>query len=131
MSVKVGIDELSQAVYQELEKYNKLTSEQIKDAVKTAATQVKNQIRQTAPKSHMKRSGTYARSWTMKNTAQSENSLEITVYSQHEYPLAHLLEHGHATVNGGRTKAQPHIAPAEQAGIERLNREIEKVLKDG
>lgn len=130
MSVKVGIEELSSAVVEQLVKYNKLTSRDVKDAVKKSADHVKNQIRDTAPRSHSKRSGTYANSWTTKKTHEDNNSLEITVYSQHEYPLAHLLEHGHALKGGGRTRAFPHIAPAEQEGIEMLEKEIDEAVKN-
>ncbi len=47
MSVKVGIEELSSAVLQEPVKYNKLTSEDVKKAVKKSANHVKDQIRGT------------------------------------------------------------------------------------
>ena len=36
------------------------------------------------------------------------------------------MEFGHAKRGGGRTKAQPHIAPAEKAGFELLLSEVEK-----
>lgn len=47
------------------------------------------------------------------------------------YQLTHLLEFGHAKRGGGRTRAFPHIAPAEQAGIEQLTRDIERDLRKG
>ena len=37
----------------------------------------------------------------------------------------------HAKRGGGRTRAFPHIAPAEQAGIEMLTRDIERDLQKG
>ena len=42
-----------------------------------------------------------------------------------------VLEFGHAKRCGGRTRAFPHIAPAEQAGIEQLTRDIERDLQKG
>ena len=126
MSVKVGIEELSSAVLEELVKYNKLTSEDVKKAVKKSADHVRDQIKATAPR----RTGEYADSWTTKKTHEDENALEITVYSPTQYQLAHLLEHGHAKKGGGRTRAFPHIAPAEQEGIQMLEKEIDEAVKN-
>lgn len=53
----------------------------------------------------------------------------MVVYSKNRYQLAHLLEKGHAKRGGGRVAGRPHIAPAEQAGIEQLQSLIEKALK--
>ena len=127
MGRRVSVDQLASAVMRELEDYADTTTDGVKSAVKKAADTVKKEISTTAPV----RSGKYAKSWRTKTTKESSSSLEITVYSPSRYMLAHLLEHGHAKRGGGRVAARPHIAAAEQDGIEELEEEIGRTLRHG
>ena len=121
---KVSVDGLADAVMEGLEEYNKLATDKVKAAVKKAGTTVRKEISSTAPR----KSGRYADSWRTKTTAESSTSMQVTVYSPSRYMLAHLLEHGHALRNGGRARAFPHIAPAEEAGEKQLTTDIERAL---
>ena len=127
MSNKVSIGNLAAAVMNQLNNYSNLCTENMKDAVKMSAKAVKQEISATAPV----RTGAYAKSWATKNVKESQTALEITVHSKNRYQLAHLLEHGHALRNGGRSKAIPHIAPAEEKGVKLLEDEIERSLRNG
>ena len=119
---KVSVDGLADAVMEGLEEYNKLATDKVKAAVKKAGTTVRKEISSTAPR----QSGKYAESWRSKTTAESSTSMQVTVYSPSRYMLAHLLEHGHALRNGGRARAFPHIAPAEETGEKQLTTDIER-----
>lgn len=127
MGRRVQIDQLAAAVMQELDNYADTTTDGVKAAVKKAADTVKKEISAGAPV----RSGKYAKSWRTKTTKESSSALEITVYSPTRYMLAHLLEHGHAKRGGGRVAARVHIAPAEQEGIDELETEIGRTLRNG
>ena len=125
MGKTVKIDDLAEEVMKGLTEYSKLATADMKKAVKKAGNDVRKEIQSTAPKE----TGAYAKSWAVKTTRESAEKLEGTVHSKNRYQLAHLLEFGHAKRGGGRTKAQPHIAPAEENGINALEKAIEKALK--
>ena len=121
----ISPDKLASAVMKQMDEYGNLAAAEVKTAVRRAGKTVKEQIEATAPV----RSGKYAKSWRAKPTRETADALEVTVHSPRRYMLAHLLEKGHAKRGGGRTRAFPHIRPAEEAGIEQLEDEIRKALK--
>ena len=125
MADRVRIDQMAGEIMKGLTEYADLATEDVKKAVKKAGTAVRKDIGANAPKD----TGKYAKSWTVKTTKEPSNSLEVTVHSKNHYQLAHLLEHGHAKRGGGRVSAKPHIAAAEQTGIEQLEKEIQKALE--
>ncbi len=120
----VNIDNLASVVMEGLEEYVNLADTEMKKAVKKTAKSVKDEISANAPKN----TGAYAKSWATKKTGENSHSLEMTVHSKNRYQLAHLLEKGHAKRGGGRVSGKPHIAPAEENGIQLLERLIEETL---
>ena len=125
MSRKVSVNELANAIEEELMNYKELASDEMKKAVKKAGNTAKNDINDSAPV----RTGRYAKSWRSKVTSEDSVSIGVTVYSPSRYMLAHLLENGHAKRGGGRVRAIPHIKPAEEHATEELIRDIETALK--
>ena len=121
---RVSVDGLADAVMQGLEEYAKLSTDEMKTAVKKAGKDCKNEISANAPK----RTGRYAGSWATKVTGEAANMLEVTVYSKQAWQ-PHLLENGHAKRGGGRVAAQVHIAPAEEKTAEELEKAITKALE--
>ncbi len=122
---RVKIDNMAAEIMKGLDEYARLATSDLKSSVRKAGTNVKKDIQANAPK----KTGAYSKSWSVKTTKETSNSLELTVYSPKKYQLAHLLEFGHAKRGGGRTKAQPHIAPAEEAAVKQLELDIERALK--
>ena len=127
MSRTVSIDEMDNAIMEELEKYADLAADELKAAVKDTAASVRKDIQAGAPVD----TGKYKKSWSVKNVREDSESIELVVHSRNRYQIAHLLEHGHAKRGGGRVAAKPHIASAEQRGNEKLVQTIEQKLKGG
>ena len=122
---RVRIDQMAHVIMEGLQEYADLATDDLKAAVKKAGDSAKKDIQENAPV----KTGAYKKSWTVKTTKETSNAMEVVVHSKNRYQLAHLLEFGHAKRNGGRTKAIPHIAPAEKKAAELLEKEVERALK--
>ena len=92
MSRTVSIDEMDNAIMEELEKYADLAADELKAAVKETAASVRKDIQAGAPVDTSK----YKKSWSVKNVREDSESIELVVHSRNRYQIAHLLEHGHA-----------------------------------
>ena len=125
MGRNVPIGSLADTIIDTLEEYAGIAAEDVKQAVKDAGDVVKDDIRSHAPKD----TGDYAKSWEVKKMKETSSSLTVVVHSRNRYQLAHLLEFGHAKRGGGRVAAQPHIASAEQNGMEYPEADIRKALE--
>ncbi len=127
MTRRVKIEQLVNAVMEEMNEYKNVVDLGMRTAVKKAGKQAQAEIKGNAPK----KTGGYSRSWSVKNTNENSHTLEVTVYSRNRYQLAHLLEFGHAKRGGGRTRAQTHIAPAEEKAVRQLEEDIKRCIRNG
>lgn len=89
------------------------------EALPTVAADTVSRLKDTSPR----RTGHYAKSWAF---TKQENGRLLRVYNRKYYRLTHLLEKGHLNRDGSRTRAQVHIAPAE----EKAGRELEQTIKE-
>ena len=122
---RVRIDQMAHVIMEGLQEYADLATDDMKAAVKKAGNEAKKDIQANA----QVKTGAYKKSRAVKTTKETSNAMEVVVHSTNRYQLAHLLEFGHAKRNGGRTRAFPHIAPAEQRAAELLEKEVEAALK--
>ena len=120
---RVSVDQMADAIMDGLMEYAEIATDVMKGCVKKAGNTVKKETQAGAPV----RTGKYKKSWTVKRQRETSNTLEVVVHSRNRYQLTHLLEKGHAKRGGGRVRAIPHIAPAEEKGI----RELEEGIKRG
>ena len=115
--------DLSKVLGDILTEYSDEIVEAVQKAVPQVADDTVKNIEQNAPRN----TGKYAQSWDVYTDRKGRFETTTTVYS-HMPQLPHLLEHSHALRNGGRSKPQEHIAPAEQKAIEQLEKAIEEVI---
>jgi len=94
-------------ITQILEDYADDIEDDINDLIEAVSDEGVLLLKANSPKDR----GRYAKSWKKKTKKYSRNT-RITLYNTTP-GLPHLLEHGHATRDGGRTRPQIHIKPVE------------------
>ena len=108
--MSVDISQLANEINRRLAEYANGVGEEVEAlAEKTAKDGVKR-LKATSPKREVN-GGTYAKGWRAKKVGNT-----WITHNKH-YQLTHLLEKGHAKVNGGRVDAIVHIEPVEQEMI--------------
>lgn len=115
-------DQLMKAIKEEFEDWSQETADIVKDCVTEATIAAKKMLWENSPRD----SGNYAISWDDKVLSENRFKRLTTVYNKKHYRLTHLLEFGHANVNGGRTPAYPHIARVQYEAEEMLERLIKE-----
>lgn len=121
--VKVSVENMAAEIMREMEKYGEAVADDLKTAARKVGKETAKELQGTSPKD----SGKYAKGWTSTVQSENANSIDIVVHDK-KYQITHLLEKGHQNRNGGRTPAIVHIAPAEEAAAEKLEKELEKIL---
>ena len=113
-----------------LAEYGEEVTEAVKKAVPVVAKEATEEIRKHAPVSNNpKRSGKYKKAITLRRNEETNTSIKYVIWAGEEAHLSHLLENGHAKVNGkGRTKAIPHFKYGETYANENLIPEIIKKI---
>lgn len=115
-----SIDSLAAEISKALQTYTSEVTEGMEKAKMKVARATVKQLKATSPK----KTGKYAAGWRTKKVGTAQ-----VIHNATRGSLTHLLEKGHAKVNGGRVPGQPHIRPAEQAAIKEYISQVEKVIK--
>lgn len=127
--MNVSVDELANAIVEEMQKFSTEVTEKVKKAVDVVAKECNEEI-----KSHItfnQPTGEYVKAFRIKKTYENLYTRKKTWYvSGSQYRLTHLLENGHAKVNGGRVKAYPHIKYGEELARQRMQELAKEAIEN-
>lgn len=124
MATKVTIDNLDTAVKNILKEYDNEVSRNL-DVITQKVGKAGVKALNNAAKSKFD-GNKYAKSWT--STTEKGKLYSIVTLHSRMPGLPHLLEHGHAKVNGGRVKGRAHIQPVEEQLVASFEREVKVKL---
>lgn len=137
MAKGIRADKLGAAIEQQLTIYSEEVNEKIATATAETMEKLVKITKDTAPKDR----GSFS-----KNITSDSNKLRKAKRSAHgglhgrvikttwhvkapDYRLTHLIVHGHATKDGGRTKANPFLQTALERVLPEYEAKIEEVIK--
>ena len=112
-------------IQKQLTRFGTETMEATYEAIDEVSKEAVKKLKSASPKGRTK---LYARGWK-RQIERGRTKVGATVYGgKNTYPLAHLLENGHAKRGGGRTNPIVHIKPVEDWAVEEVQKRIrEKV----
>lgn len=118
-------EDIEWAMKKFLENYNGAVIEEMTEVIPEVAKEAVKKLKADSPRG---KKGEYAKGWTYK-LDKGRLTVGAVIYGKSgTYQLAHLLEYGHATRNGGRTAAIEHIRPVEEWAVDEIiDRTIERL----
>lgn len=109
--MKVKVDDLSKAVNMMLDDYYDEVTRETKNEITEVTKEAHQILVDHAPVSDRKTKGEYKKSLSKRKVSEDYGSISHLLYAKApHYRLTHLLERGHLTRSGTRTKAYPHFS---------------------
>ncbi len=127
MSKKINVEEIQVEIAKVLEEYTEDVEREIKKEIDRTARAVRDEIESKAPR----KTGVYAKGFKIKKDDIRSKTVRI-IYNATKPSLTHLLEKGHLKRGGkGRVRAIPHIIPAYLKHVDKMEKNIEEIIKNG
>lgn len=128
--MKIEIDQIAEAIDEELTIYSDHVIEGVKKTAKEKMKQLVKKTKATAPVG--KREEHYKDNIASKKLGETARQISYLWYVKgDDYHLSHLLENGHQTKNGGRVKGTHFIKKASDPIIEAYLEEVKEVIENG
>lgn len=132
---KIKPEQLPDVLEEMLKESYEVVADAVDKSIKKTRTEARKEVKARSnynPDSW--KSKHYADDWTTKlEKTRSPLIMRVTVHNR-QYPLTHLLEHGHFIFNQhggayGRTKAFPHVGPTQEMADEMFEEELIKRIE--
>lgn len=127
MATTIKSSDLQKAIMQGLSDYRDEVMEGVRESIKDQAKTDVRELKQDSPR----KSGEYAKGWAQKVLKDNSSTYDVVIYNKKKPGLTHLLENGHAKVNGGFVPGVQHIKPVEEKSNEDLMKKVEEIIENG
>lgn len=115
-----------------LNDYSNDIQEAITEEAIKIAKEGQKQLKLNSPKNKKNTShkGRYAKGWRVK-TVKGRGFISCVIHNATDYQLTHLLEKGHLTRTGGKTKSITHIEPVHDECCSNYEKNVIEIIKNG
>lgn len=127
MGKSIKPEALTEVIRKELESYSNGVAERVNTAGDTSIKKLRKLTKATAPVA----SGSYKRNIAIKEQTSATGVKKYIWYvKKPDHRITHLLVHGHATRNGGRTKSDPFLKNAVNTVIPEYEKAVEEAVRN-
>ncbi|WP_411680425.1 HK97 gp10 family phage protein [Clostridium thailandense] len=125
----ISVDGLSDLIGEYMSDYSEEVTGNLKKAVDTVSKEVNDEIKKHI--TFKEPTGKYVKSFRI-SKAYEDGYKKVNRWHvvNGQYRLAHLLEHGHALWQGGRSRAYHHIKYGDELAQRRMEELAEEAVKD-
>lgn len=129
MAKTVKLEDLGDAIAEELTLYHSNVTERVNELSEQAAKELVQRTKPTAP---VGARGSFKKNIASKQNKKSRNGNTYAWYVKApDYRLTHLLVRGHETRDGRRTKADPFLQDAVDVVLPKYEKDVEEAIKNG
>ena len=127
--VTITPDRLREAIEQELTVYHESVDDKLREVTRQHMTDLVKKTKATAPTG---KRGTFRKqiAGDFRGLKKGRNIKATWYVKAPDHRLTHLLVHGHAKKNGGRTKANPFLQNALNEVLPAFEKAVEEVVKN-
>ena len=128
MSRRIGLEDLGAAITDELTTYHREVTDRVNETTGKTIKELVKKTKATAPKGIR---GSFKKNIASKvEDAGHGMKRGIWYVKAPDHRLTHLLVHGHATKDGGRTAGDPFLANALDQVLPDYEKEIEEAVRN-
>lgn len=129
MAKTLKLTDLGAAIAQELTLYHEDVTKKLDALSAEAVKSLVKKTKATAPKG---KRGSFKKNISSKQARKDLNGSAYAWYVKApDHRLTHLLVHGHATKDGGRTKSDPFLQNAVDEVLPEYQNNVEEALRNG
>lgn len=130
MAQSLTVEEFALAVNEALAEFKDAIDYDVWYVTEKVAERAKENVKRNIKTSGIKGTGEYRNSIAVRDLKTKQLLKKKVIYAKDpHYRLTHLLEFGHAKVNGGRTTAFSHWEPAEREAIDDFVKELREAIE--